>query len=177
LPKTGFPMTITLPAKTFDASRPCPCGSGRAFGTCCGALHGGRAAATAEELMRSRYSAFVVGDLDYLARTAAGEALLKFDRQALARSLAGTDWLGLEIQSKEMGGEADEIGFVSFSVDFREGGRRFRQGERSEFRRVGGAWRYVSGTVDVSAQAAASVGRNDPCPCGSGRKYKKCCGA
>lgn len=129
--------------------------------------------------MRSRYSAFVIGDLDYLQRTSAGEALLKFNRAELALSLPATEWLGLEISGTEAGQEGDDRGSVTFTARFCENGRLHVQGERSEFRRVGGAWRYVSGEVDARPQLTATgrVGRNDPCPCGSGKKYKKCHGA
>ncbi|MDB5553758.1 MAG: motif domain protein [Rhizobium sp.] len=129
--------------------------------------------------MRSRYSAFIVGDLDHLQRTSAGEAALKFNRTELALSLPNTEWLGLEISDTEAGQEGDVRGSVTFTARFRENGRLHAQGERSEFRRVGGAWHYVSGEVDARPEPGTMtrVGRNDPCPCGSGKKYKKCHGA
>ena len=156
----------------------CPCGSGKPFQTCCGALIAGHPAPTAEALMRSRYAAFVVGDLDYLQKTSAGEAALKFNRAELALSLPATEWLGLEILDSEAGGEGDDSGSVTFRVRFRENGRLHVQGERSRFRRIGGSWRYVSGEIDAGRNPADNkVGRNDPCPCGSGKKFKKCHGA
>ena len=128
--------------------------------------------------MRSRYAAFVVGDLDYLQKTSAGEAALRFNRAELALSLPHTEWLGLEVLGTEAGQAGDERGSVAFRVRFRENGRLHVQGERSEFRRIGGAWRYVRGEVDAQADSPTpKAGRNDPCPCGSGRKYKKCHGA
>ena len=129
--------------------------------------------------MRSRYSAFVIGDLDYLQKISAGEAALKFNRAELALSLPDTEWLGLEISDTEAGQEGDDRGSVTFTARFRENGRLHAQGERSEFRWVGGAWRYVRGEVDARPELAAMtrVGRNDSCPCGSGKKYKKCHGA
>ena len=159
---------------------PCPCGSRNIFAACCGAVLGGRPAATAEALMRSRYSAFVVGDVDYLQRTSAGEAALKFDRAALLRAMPDTEWLGLEITGTEGGMERDDAGTVTFRARFRENGRLQVLAERSEFRRIGGEWRYCRGEVvpePAPAPASAKVGRNDPCPCGSGRKFKKCHGA
>lgn len=158
---------------------PCPCGSKALFDACCGPLLAGRPAKTAEALMRSRYSAFVLGRFDYLQRTCAGEAALTFDRAELERSLPGTQWLGLDIEATEAGQEDDTAGTVTFRVDFRQNGRLFTQTERSEFRRIAGEWRYCKGEPDLSAKqdASAKVGRNDPCPCGSGRKYKKCCDA
>jgi SEC-C motif-containing protein len=155
----------------------CPCGSTKAFEFCCGPLIAGRPAPTAEALMRSRYSAFTIGDLDYLQKTSAGEAALKFNRAELALSLPQTEWLGLQITATEAGQEGDDRGSVTFTARFRENGRLHVQGERSEFRRIGGEWRYMSGEIDAGDKAAGRVGRNDPCPCGSGRKFKKCHGS
>lgn len=154
----------------------CPCGSERAFDTCCGSHLAGAPAPTAEALMRSRYTAYVRGDADYLQRTSAGEALLRFDRADIAASFASTEWLGLEIRKVEAGGSTDMTGHVAFTARFRQNGRLQALSERSEFRRIGGAWRYCRGEVDISAVPAPAPGRNDPCPCGSGRKFKKCCG-
>lgn len=157
----------------------CPCGSKQPFDACCGPLLAGQPAPTAVALMRSRYSAFVLGRLDYLQRTCAGEAALSFNRAELEGSLPGTRWLGLDIKATEAGQESDTAGTVTFRVDFRQNGRLFTQTERSEFRRIGGEWRYCKGELDLAAKpdAASKTGRNDPCPCGSGKKYKKCCGA
>ncbi len=129
--------------------------------------------------MRSRYSAFVLGKLDYIQKTCAGEAALTFDRAELQRSLPQTEWLGLDILEVEDGQEDDTSGVVKFIVHFRQNSRIYTQIERSEFRRIGSEWRYCKGEPDVSSRQddAAKIGRNDPCPCGSGKKYKKCCGA
>lgn len=127
--------------------------------------------------MRSRYSAFVLGDLDYLQMTSAGEAALKFNRAEMALSLPGTQWLGLTIMATEAGGADDDQGTVIFEARYRQNGQLHRQGERSEFRRIGGAWRYCHGDVALMPDSVLRVGRNDPCPCGSGKKYKKCHGA
>lgn len=157
---------------------PCPCGSTRPYALCCGAYIAGARVPTAQALMRSRYSAYVVGDLDYLQKTSAGQALLAFDRAEVSRSLPGTEWLGLDVLETEAGEESDDTGTVTFRARFRQGGRIHTIAERSEFRRVGGEWRYVRGEVDEGAPAGArQVGRNDPCPCGSGKKFKKCHGA
>jgi SEC-C motif-containing protein len=156
----------------------CPCGTGREFEECCGPLISGKPAPTAEALMRSRYSAFTRGNLDYLRKTSGGEALLKFDRAELGRSLPGAEWLGLDIKAVEDGGKDDIAGVVTFEVRFRQNGRIYKQTERSEFRRIDLAWRYCKGDVDLTSGQVhiAQIGRNELCPCGSGKKYKKCCG-
>jgi SEC-C motif-containing protein len=156
----------------------CPCGSGRFEISCCGPYLAGKPAPTAESLMRSRYTAFTRGDLDYVERTCAGEARLAFDRLSLSRSIANTEWLGLTIEETAGGGEEDAIGTVRFTVRYREGVRPCSQTETSEFHRLADGWRYMRGDVGrASAPTLAAPGRNDPCPCGSGTKFKKCCGA
>jgi SEC-C motif-containing protein len=157
----------------------CSCGSGRSFETCCGPFLAGAPAPTAEALMRSRYTAYARGDAGYLQRTSAGEALLKFDRADVENSFKRTEWLGLEVTRVEADQVADTLGHVTFTARFRQNGKIHALSERSEFRRVDGAWRYSSGEADVESRRAPAlqVGRNDPCSCGSGKKFKKCCGA
>lgn len=156
----------------------CPCGSGRFEISCCDPYLAGKPAPTAETLMRSRYTAFTRGDLDYIERTCAGEARLAFHRASLALSIAKTEWLGLTIEDVRAGGEEDVSGTVRFTVRYREGGRLFSQTETSEFQKFADGWRYMRGDVArSSAPVSTSIGRNDPCPCGSGKKFKKCCGA
>ncbi|MGY1664300.1 YchJ family protein [Geodermatophilus sp. SYSU D00696] len=121
--------------------RRCPCGSGLAYAECCGRLHDGTAtAATAEQLMRSRYSAFAVGDPAYLLAT--------WDPATRPRTLdldPGVRWIGLEVLGTTGGGLFDAEGTVTFRASARAGGERHVQGERSRFRRVGGRWVYVDG--------------------------------
>lgn len=129
--------------------------------------------------MRSRYTAYVRGDAGYLHRTSAGEALIRFDHADAENAFKSTEWLGLEVRKIEAGGALDAVGHVTFTARFRQSGRIHALSERSEFRRIDGAWRYTNGEADVETTRppALSVGRNNPCPCGSGKKYKKCHGA
>ena len=154
----------------------CPCGSGRSFESCCGPFLAGAPAPTADALMRSRYTAYALGDADYLQRTSAREALIGFDRTDVENSFRSTEWLGLDVHKIEAGQALDMAGHVTFTATFRQNGRIHALAERSEFRRIDGLWRYCSGKA-VRQLPALQVGRNDPCPCGSGKKYKKCCGA
>jgi len=157
----------------------CPCGSRKPYETCCGLYHLGKSAPTAEALMRSRYSAFVIGDLEYIEKTAAGEARLAFNRSSVEKILGQTQWLDLSILNVQSGLEGDATGYVTFKVRFKENGRLYEQTERSEFRRIGDDWRYWKGEFNISDKPLAEpkLGRNDPCSCGSGKKFKKCCGA
>jgi len=123
------------------AGDPCPCGLGRAYGECCGAFHQGRASApTAEALMRSRYSAFAVGDEPYLLRSwhpstrPGGLGLDPAQR-----------WLRLEILDTEGGSAFHTEGVVEFRAYFRDHGHEDVLHERSRFVRDQGAWVYLDG--------------------------------
>ncbi len=115
----------------------CPCGSGLTYPECCGRLHDGTAvAATAEQLMRSRYSAFAVGDAAYLLAT--------WDPATRPRALEldpAVRWTGLEVLATTGGGLFDAEG----TVTFRASARQYTQQEHSRFRRAGGRWLYVDG--------------------------------
>jgi SEC-C motif-containing protein len=153
----------------------CPCGSDRFFETCCGPFHSGALRPpTAEALMRSRYSAYALGNIGYVESTTAPETRDDFDRGAAESWAKRSTWLGLRIVSTERGEPCDDEGVVEFVATYETSGERVDHRERSEFRKAaGGQWLYVRG----AAPELAKVGRNDPCPCGSGKKYKKCCGA
>jgi SEC-C motif-containing protein len=142
----------------------CPCGSGRALSACCGPLHAGKAAATAEALMRARYAAYVLGDTAYLRAT--------WHPDTCPQELGGpTRWLGLRVLHCDGGQAGDSEGTVEFVAAFREAGRVRQLHETSRFVHQGGRWLYVDGDLQLR-----DVGRNEPCPCGSGRKLKHCCG-
>ncbi|MAD46193.1 MAG: zinc chelation protein SecC [Oceanospirillaceae bacterium] len=144
----------------------CPCGSGISYRDCCGPLHQGKPAPTPEALMRSRYSAFVRQDSDYLlsswaAQTRPSQLTLDDDRQ----------WCALLVNSSSQQGRE---GRVSFCARFRDQDGYHELAETSRFQLdEDGYWRYLDGKADIRRWAP---GRNDPCPCGSGKKFKKCCG-
>ena len=119
----------------------CPCGSGRPLSDCCARLHGGLPAPSAEALMRSRYSAFVLGLEGYLRAT--------WHVSTRPQSLSLPDahkWLGLSIKRHETVGDAAQVEFVArFRVG---GGSAQRQHERSRFvREPDGRWYYVDGEM------------------------------
>ncbi len=159
----------------------CPCGSGRPLAACCGPYVEGTAAApTAEALMRSRYTAHCLKRFDYLNDSVLPE-LREDDDDAEARNWADiVSWQGLEILACKDGGENDEIGEVSFEARYLLRGSPRSVREDALFRKVDGRWYYADGVVhgrETVRRTEPKVGRNDPCPCGSGKKYKKCCGA
>jgi SEC-C motif-containing protein len=128
--------------------------------------------------MRSRYTAYVRGAIDHVIETHAAETRAKVDRDAAARWSRDTQWLGLEILASSAGGPTDDEGVVEFIARGATRGTPFAQRERSRFRRVDGRWYYVDGVhVQEPLRRPAPPNRNDACPCGSGRKYKRCHGA
>ena len=159
--------------------KPCPCGSGQGLDSCCGAIIAGAPAPTAETLMRSRYTAFVQGNIDYLESTHAPEIRDDFNRSAAESVARDAKWLGLKILGTTGGGADDQEGEVEFVTNFKRQGKEFAHHEIASFRREQGSWMYVKGRMNPKPppRQVAKVGRNDPCPCGSGKKFKKCCGA
>ncbi|MBU3063419.1 SEC-C domain-containing protein [Nocardia sp. NEAU-G5] len=121
----------------------CPCRSGEVFGQCCGPrLDGSRPAPTAETLMRSRYTAFAVGDAAYLL-----ESWHPRTRPARVDLDPGQRWMMLEILRTESGGPFDDTGVVEFRAHYRDAGGRGSLHECSRFAKVDGAWRYLDGDV------------------------------
>ena len=157
----------------------CPCGRPSSLAECCGRyLSRSAHPARAEELMRSRYSAYVVGDIEYILETHDPTTVSTVDRASAARWARQADWLGLEIVATEMGEPEDDTGIVEFKARYRADGATCEHHERSTFRRTRGRWFYLEGVLGKPTHAQRTgpkVGRNDPCPCGSGKKYKKCC--
>ena len=143
----------------------CPCGSQQHYDTCCQPFHHNEAdAPTPEALMRSRYSAFVLGLADYLLATWHPDT-----RPATLPLESSPQWVGLQVLSA---GEQGERGQVHFRAVYRlPDGFGFLE-EESEFLKEGSRWFYASGKT---REGRLSPGRNDRCPCGSGRKYKACC--
>jgi len=154
---------------TPERSPDCPCGSGARLDECCGQYLAGTPAPSAERLMRSRYSAYVLGDIDYLRQTTLPAQQAGLDAEAMRAWSLQSTWLGLQVEKAEPPAERSAHAFVTFSARWRDvsGGHIHR--ERSAFVRHAGRWYFIDPTVPLRA------GRNDPCPCGSGMKFKKCC--
>lgn len=132
------------------AGERCPCGSGVVESACCGVFLDGVPAPTAVALMRSRYTAFVRGAIDYLLDTHDPSTRSKVDRTALAQWSRDTSWRGLEIVATVRGGEDDDEGIVEFVARGVTNSRPFAQRERSRFRRLDGIWYYLDGTVSAA---------------------------
>lgn len=133
------PVETAVPAGTAALPRRCPCLSGNGYPDCCGRLHRGEArAATAEQLMRSRYCAFAVGDEEYLLAT--WHPRTRPEAVELDGSMR---WIRLDIERTVRGGLLDSIGLVEFTAYARQDGRRTRQHEVSRFEKIAGVWLYL----------------------------------
>jgi SEC-C motif-containing protein len=131
--------------------------------------------------MRSRYTAYALGRIDYLQDTLAPEHRASFDRKAAGGWSKKSQWLGLDIEATENGQPGDAQGHVEFTAHYVGEGVRQAHRERALFRfdEADRRWYFVEGETRKSPPIVrqARPGRNDPCSCGSGKKYKKCCGA
>lgn len=180
----------------------CPCGLSRSYEDCCGRyISGAELPPTAEALMRSRYTAFTRGEYAYIGQTFADAA----EREAHAKG--AEDWAKsgtfkrLEVLGTHQGGPRDTKGIVEFVATYTQDGVGWDHHETSHFEKdVSGRWLYAGGdghrhregethhhhghhghshghSGHTVRREGPKVGRNDPCPCGSGQKYKKCHGA
>ena len=165
---------------TTSSSTLCACGSGLEFDACCGPILAGAPAPTAEALMRSRYTAYVKRNYKHLEESLSAEQRADFSLKDARAWAESAEWLGLDILDTTGGGADDTEGTVRFRARFRSGGEDREHLENARFTRENGRWVYA-GFVEEKAEpvrrAEPKVGRNDPCPCGSGKKYKKCHGA
>ena len=158
----------------------CPCGKGESLESCCGPfLSHEKLPETAETLMRSRYTAYATGDVDYIIDTHDPDRRGEVDRKNTELWSKHSEWIGLEIVSTDKGQPEDEVGTVEFVARYKIKGVKVEHRERALFRKQGSRWLFVDG-VEVKGppvrRTEPRVGRNDPCPCGSGKKYKKCHG-
>lgn len=183
----------------------CPCGSQKNYSECCGPLLSGeKFAATPEALMRSRYTAFAEKNIDYLFSSMTPELQQETDRedmQDFADEVSA--WVKLEVMNAPA--PQGDHGTVEFSAYFMYEDQQQRIHENSEFVKKDGQWFYAGhqhqcGSHDHDDdyeddddhehvhdehcghhhhhepyRADIKIGRNEPCPCGSGKKYKKCC--
>ena len=157
----------------------CPCGSGTAYTRCCKSyIDGSLQAPTAETLMRSRYTAYVKGAVDYILETHHPDSRDEISRDATEKWAKESEWMGLDILEVDGGGEGDIQGTVEFSVRYRDAERAVvTHHEKSSFVKKDGRWFFRDAKMINNPQTRETpkIGRNDPCSCGSGKKYKKCC--
>ncbi len=157
---------------------PCVCGVGDSTEThCLPIIKGKKKAKTAEDLMRARYSAYALGEVDFILASHTPEAAKDVDRESTAMWSKQSEWLSLEVISTEGGGEKDEKGTVEFLAKYKVKNVAVEHRERAHFEKRNGKWLFADGEQIAGPpvkREEPKVGRNDPCPCGSGKKYKKC---
>lgn len=148
----------------------CPCGTMRDYVQCCGQyIDAAVLPESPERLMRSRYTAFVRHNSDYLQHSwheSTRPEQLQFEPDVR--------WFGLQIVDCQVS-KAEDKGWVEFIARFKGNGRLQSLHERSRFVREQGRWQYVDGQIHQRPEAE-KIGRNVLCPCGSGKKFKRCCG-
>ncbi len=129
--------------------------------------------------MRSRYTAYVKKEFDYLYSSLHPDHRADYDEKSSRTWAEGAQWHGIEILNTTDGGPDDLRGKVEFTVAFTEKGVWQEHHELSSFQKEEGRWYFTTGKLLPARQvlrSAPKTGRNDPCHCGSGKKFKKCCG-
>ncbi len=157
----------------------CPCGSNVGYVSCCRPLiKGERPAVTAEELMRSRYSAYVKKEIPYIFTSLHPDHRNDYDEKSSRAWAERAEWHGIRILKTVKGGAEDSHGEVEFVVNYTENGFKQEHHELSSFKKEKGTWFFTTGKTMPKpvSRAMPKTGRNDACPCGSGKKFKKCCG-
>jgi len=156
----------------------CPCGSGAPYSECCEQIISGKQTAdTAEQLMRARYSAYVLAKMDFIFESTHPDHREGYDHAGTKEWAETAEWQGLEIINTKKGGVDDSLGEVEFIASFVEKGDKREHHEAGQFKRKDGHWYFTEGQmVRQKPLTVTKVGRNDQCTCGSGLKYKKCCG-
>lgn len=156
----------------------CPCGSPKQYSDCCEPIiTGTRPAATAEQLMRARYTAYTKTEMDFIFTSTDPAQREGYDHDGTRAWAENSEWLGLEITGTTGGGADDSTGEVEFIARFKENNALREHCENALFTRKDGEWYFTDGRmVKPKPIISSKVGRNDPCPCGTGQKYKKCCG-
>jgi SEC-C motif-containing protein len=153
------------------------------YQNCCGPfVEGKKKAPTAEALMRSRYAAYVVKNIDYIDQTQISLDNENFNKEEAEKWANSADWMGIEIKKTQKGEPNDNTGVVEFVAHYKDkaSGTELRHHETSLFQKKDGEWKFREGQIHGAQpvkRLEPKVGRNDPCSCGSGKKFKKCCGA
>lgn len=155
------------------SSLPCPCGSQKLLNQCCGVyLQGQLPAPTAEKLMRSRYSAYCLKKIDYLFNTEHPNHRQPNSRKQITATANSVTWLGLTVVATEAGQPEDQTGMVEFVAVYQQGKSVAQLHERSHFIKEKDKWFYTDGEILPPLQPK----KNEPCWCGSGKKFKQCHG-
>ncbi len=153
----------------------CPCDSQQLYVSCCAPFIAGKKnPKTPEALMRSRYTAYTLANIDYIKETMRGSALTGFDETAAKRWALKVNWIKLKVLKVVL--VHASTGYVEFEASFVDGSRLKVIHEYSEFSFAQGRWYYIGGVHYPTAHAEQMISRGMNCPCGSQRKFKNCHG-
>ncbi len=154
----------------------CPCGSDVEYSLCCEPyLLGSQLPQTPEALMRSRYTAYSMANIDYIKKTMRDKASVGFQGEVARKWAKRVCWINLCVHKAFH--ESPSKGFVEFTATYVDGERLQLMHELSEFKREGGQWFYVNGThLETQQSSPSKIVRNTQCPCGSQKKFKNCHG-
>ena len=164
----------------------CACGSSKDYQDCCSPIiTGAERAPTAEALMRARYTAYTQKDIGFIMRSTHPDGRDDSDEAAMQAWAEAADWQGLEILQTAAGQADDKKGLVEFIAHYNVAGVAHHHHEVSGFIQTDDGWLFRDGEVRHSGPSEKpkpivnelKLGRNDPCHCGSGKKFKKCHGA
>jgi SEC-C motif-containing protein len=165
----------------------CPCriidSKKLSYEECCAPfVTGAKKAPTAVALMRSRYSAYVVKNIDYIDATQFSDDKEVFNKEEALKWADSSEWMGLEIKKTQKGEPNDSTGVVEFVAHYKDkaSGTELHHHETSLFNKQNGEWKFKEGQIHGAQpvkRLEPKIGRNDPCSCGSGKKFKKCCAA
>ncbi|UYZ69299.1 YchJ family protein [Moraxella bovis] len=146
----------------------CYCGSGNPYAVCCQPYHDGTPAPTAEHLMQSRFGSFYLKNVDYIIATTVPSQQDRLDKSALQAWADGMNWTRLDVISHNKIGKRHAQ--VHFKAYFDNGDGEQVHDELSAFVKIGERWYFLDPTVPVM------LTNKQPCLCGSGEKFKACCG-
>jgi len=149
----------------------CPCGLNKNFETCCSEIINGNTAATAEQLMRSRYSAYATNNVQYIFDTYESASREEQCLDDIALWAKQCKWIALNVISTSTNGNKAT---VEFSAKYLQKSKLYQLHENSRFIKTDGNWYYLDGDI-ISHTELAKIKANDLCPCNSGKKFKKCC--
>jgi len=156
----------------------CPCESEKTYEKCCEPFIAGKSwPNTAEALMRSRYTAYTRGEISYISSTHHPKTRDSHDEDAAKEWAEEAKWLGLEIKSIVAGQKDDFKGLVEFVCHYEMSKQKLSHHEMGQFKKHEDKWYFFDGKQiqNPIRNESPKVGRNEPCPCGSGKKFKKCC--
>ncbi len=129
-----------------------------------------------EQLLRTRYDAFVSGDVDYILATHHPETRSQVERAAVEAWSKGSSWKGIKIDQVDL---KKDKALIRFTVRYQREDETTNHTEDAEFRLFDGRWYYYDSNFpkpETIRRDGEKLGRNDPCHCGSGKKFKKCHG-